>query len=316
MRLYFDSNLYHYICETGEAEAIRRYLRGLGHVVVASEFNLLEAYANPNRRNIPDELRAIVTVASEYTDKPQAWLHTQEVLSEIRRCRPQWIQPIPFTKKARDFLKSHHKKWEEAMKLRMPPQFAVFAYRNDAESGMSATKQLQKELRSSALKGSSNWSLGQLRGSALQSIANLDLDDPETFWRIDCLLHWFNAIELRKQASRDYADYLCPFLKQHAFADDSYLTFWTEDVLGEHVTRNRIQGLVNFYQLSFKISHGNAYDQLHAGYLPDVDLLLTADRGFFGVLSKLLDHHKIDGAKPILIERQAPSLLDQIVMLM
>lgn len=315
MRLYFDTNLYHYICQTGEANAIRGHLRQLGHVVMASEFNLLEAYANPNRRNIPDELKAIVTVATEYTEKPQAWLHTREVLSEIRRCRPHWIRPIPFTRKAKDFLKAHHSKWEEAKKLRMPPHFAVSAYRNDAEPGMSATKQFQMELRSSVLKGGPAWSLGQIERGGFQSVANLHLDDPENYWRIDCLLSWFNAIELRTQSSRDYADYLCPYIKEHAFSDRSYLSFWTEDVQKENVILNRIQGLVSYYQLSFKITHGNAYDQLHAGYLLDVDKMLTADRAFFGVLSKLVANHHLGGAQPILVDRQADSFLEQLDLL-
>jgi hypothetical protein len=71
-------------------------------------------------------------------------------------------------------------------------------------------------------------------------------------------------------------------------------------------------GLVNFYQLEHKVTHGNAADQLHAGHWLRDDLLFTADAAFYEVLKKIADTHFPQRPKPVFIDRQAASCVGQV----
>jgi hypothetical protein len=78
------------------------------------------------------------------------------------------------------------------------------------------------------------------------------------------------------------------------------------------VQRNRLTGLIRYYQLRHKITHGNARDQLHANYLLDVDLFFTADRAFHAILVEVVEKHLVGAAHPILLNRSAPSVLTEL----
>src|SRR5260370_119306 len=54
----------------------------------------------------------------------------------------------------------------------------------------------------------------------------VDVNGPEVYWRVASLQVWYNAIEARNPASRDYADWLGPYLREGCFRDDSYPSFW------------------------------------------------------------------------------------------
>jgi hypothetical protein len=136
--------------------------------------------------------------------------------------------------------------------------------------------------------------------------------DPEVFWRVDSLQVWYNAIEDKDPASRDYADWLGTDLRPGCFRDESYLSFWLREVASEAMPLNRLVGLVDFYQLQKKISHGNAADQLHAGYWLRSDLFVTADRAFHEVLTEVRNRHYPERPLPVLAERSAVSFVSQL----
>jgi hypothetical protein len=123
---------------------------------------------------------------------------------------------------------------------------------------------------------------------------------------------WHAAIEGHSPASRDYADRLTPYLKHGAFNDPTYPSFWLEDASIEAMPLNRLTGLVSFYQLEEKITHGNAADQLHANHWLLSDLFFTADKAFFNVLRRIADQHFPDLPKPVFLIRTASSCAEQV----
>ena len=141
----------------------------------------------------------------------------------------------------------------------------------------------------------------------------VSIEDAETFWRVECLLVWFNAVSLRYKASRDYADWLAPYLKDGAFQDPSYKEFWLQDVKSENVPLNRLTGLVGYYQTKRKITHGNAADQIHASHILDADLFVTADTAFHGVLLDVqTNHFPQSHCRIALVERGASSAVAEL----
>ncbi len=138
------------------------------------------------------------------------------------------------------------------------------------------------------------------------------MTDPEIYWRAVGLMAWYFAIEGGGPASRDYADWLSPFLRSGAFREPAYQSFWLRDASAKAMPLNRLTGLVSFYQLQEKITHGNAVDQFHANHWLLSDLFFTADRAFWNVLSKLRELHFPDRPTPILLDRALGSCVEQV----
>jgi hypothetical protein len=64
--------------------------------------------------------------------------------------------------------------------------------------------------------------------------------------------------------------------------------------------------------MNYKITHGNAADQIHAGNLLDVALLFTVDRAYHAVLLEVAERHFPGVARPILVDRHALSALREL----
>ena len=140
----------------------------------------------------------------------------------------------------------------------------------------------------------------------------VELDDPEAAWRVAQALIWDGAINGEDPGMVDYLDWLGPYLKAEAFSDGpSYLKFWIEEVDGQRLPNNRIDGLAGHFQLQRRITHGNSSDIDHAQHLLDVDLFFTADQSFHWVLKQISG--QITGlAEPVLLDRSLPSVAAQL----
>jgi FlaA1/EpsC-like NDP-sugar epimerase len=99
---------------------------------------------------------------------------------------------------------------------------------------------------------------------------------------------------------RDYFDWLSPYVITDSFVWRDYLYFWLRDVDLSKMPLNTITGLAEFYQPQYKVTHGNFLDCIHANYLMNSDILVTADRIFYKVLTHVCENHKVN-ASPMLI---------------
>src|SRR5262249_7343988 len=119
----------------------------------------------------------------------------------------------------------------------------------------------------------------------------------------------------RKPSSRDYLDYLGPYLKKEALRDKwDAASFWLDDVDGARTKLNRAIGLAQHFQVSRKLQASNADDVLHAAYLLEAEVFVTADRrfalvlndvaGFIGLCARIeyiRREEGIDGLKRVLV---------------
>jgi hypothetical protein len=298
------------IGERGEAASIRRYLNRSGHTVLASDFNLLELRSIPDASIMSRDLIALRSVTTTFEEYPLPYRHALEVFSEVRRIRPEWVRATAPQSKIRSFLRRQREAWVEFKAGRLP-RGSIGAYRAAAEPGNAINRQVQKLMRAQSASEGQLCLVTELDGERVLEI-EIDLGDPEINWRVDCLSAWSNAIVGKHPTGRDYADYLGPYLKPTAFVDPTAATdFWLRKVQGRSVPLNRAAGLAHYFQTHHKISHGNSLDALHACYLHDVDVFLTADKAFFTVLEKVakfIEHP----AQVVLIERSSPSTLAQL----
>lgn len=311
VQIYFDTNVYRFVRTTSEVSLMRELLEAHGCVLTASSGNLFETLAIQSAKERRAEIDVLVRVAHQFTRKPISWFHAVELRNELRSRRPSWMRKVLSSqaeKQVRALLLGHSDNWRMACEGQFPPADAYACYSADAEKGILSQRQFQKAIREFRSLNNVSFSLQSPSGR----ISECDTADPEVFWRVDGLMAWYNAIEGKHPSSRDYHDWLAPYIKPGSFRDPSYQSFWLREISGDAMPLNKLVGLVSFYQLSHKITHGNAADQLHAGHWLLEDLFFTADSAFYGVLKQIADVHFTRRRKPVFIDRQALSCVKQV----
>jgi hypothetical protein len=311
MNIYFDTTIYDFIVRKQEEIAVRQFLDHNGLRVRVSSDNIYEMLATPKPDHQLAQIAAVVIIADHYEDRPASWQHAEEVRAEIARCQPGWLRYAPSKKllrKAERFLVEHRNLWHKIKSLQLPSPGAVTIYERDARTGrehvMNFQNQMKEFVRSKEARFTSY--------NGTTPIAQHRKLTAEEFWRDDCMHVWFNALVKKERASRDYADWLSPYLKDEAFLRDSYFTFWLEDVDPARVPKNHVVALTSYYQMHYKLSFGNAGDQIHATHLLDVDLFITADKRFHWILDKIVTNHYPEKQRPILISREESSAVEAL----
>lgn len=309
MRVFFDTNVYSNLYKSGGVEVVRAGLRARRARVVATDVNLFEIYAIPDESSRRGELRALTQLASEYLEYPQSWKQAREVRNEIGRCHPEWLTRFGARASIRSLLERHREHWKEARLGEMPPDWAFRSYLRSAGTGVRHNRRSQKEIRRLRLEDAGRVFLTQVGTGFVGAGA----DDPEVYWRVITLSVWHNALLKQHPASRDYRDWIAPYVKINLLEDRAFARFWMQEVDAAHVPRNRIASLVSFYQTDAQVTPGNAQDQNHACMAIDADRFLTADRPFCTALSAAINGHMPDLPPPVLIERNAGCIADQVL---
>lgn len=310
-RLYFDTNIYRFIRATSETATVARVLTEHDCILTASSGNLFETYAIQSQDDRRQELKVIVALADEYERHPISWLHALELRREIKRLRPKWLRVIVNNRAIRgirDFLQAHQAEWDEAQEGIMPDPDSYAVYRRDFEGGVQRGRNFQKNLRRELPNPELRVTLTTPAVTALP----VDMTDPEVYWRVESLQAWYNAIEHHDPLSRDYDDWLGPYLRPGCFRDPTYHSFWLTEVRNEALPLNRLTSLISFYQLQQKITHGNAEDRFHATHWFASDLFITADRAFHDVLTTTATNHYPNRRLPVLVDRSGNSVAAQL----
>ena len=303
MRLYLDSNIYSYVEESGDATAVREYLRRGGVTVLASEAVLLEAGAIPDRNARLLRLEVIRRVSTSLIHPPFSHRQSIEVRDEIRRCRPGWLRARPDESEIERFLTRALRQWKRLRNdCLFDPGLGMPAYREAAEPAVAEFLGGQRSMRQLLLNSRS---VEFVAGSEEYQPFLAPLDQSERHWRLNSASIWARALE-GSPAMRDYADYLGPYVRLPSEPRD-WMLFWLRDVRPEAMPAGRLHAAVEFLQPTERVTHGNAIDPHHAVHLLDSDLFLTADRSFFSVLRQVHSafHSLFSLALPVLVDRRS-----------
>jgi hypothetical protein len=309
-RVYLDTNIYSYIAATNEAVVVREVLDSTGWIAVASIGHLEETWRIRDESIRIAEVAAITTVAGLYDHPPESFRQAGEVLAEIRRCRPAWLARMPGTSKIPVFLNFHLRMWKEARQnpAYLPP--GLEAHDRDFESGVAQSRDFHKSVRSAVVDANKHREEPILRYVAPDPPSLNELHDSlEVFWRSALMLIWKAALVDRKPASRDYFDWVAPYLGRRQL--DGFADFWIKDVEADLVPRNRLPLIVEYYQGHRKWGHGNPADSQHACQLLDCDAFVTADRAFYDILLAAAAHYP-RAAELVLLDRSAPNVVEQL----
>jgi hypothetical protein len=98
IRLILDTNLWSYVAEGGEAEALEALEDDLGLKVVIPPSMLLEVLATP-REDVRARIVGVIAKPrrSRIHPLPEARLEADEITAVIRRLRPEWVRQLPRT---------------------------------------------------------------------------------------------------------------------------------------------------------------------------------------------------------------------------
>lgn len=310
MQVYLDTNVYKFIAERGEATQVRQFFDSADHSVEASSTNLYELYPNPDEKTRKNEVRTLTTVATNFRAFPDGYEIAQEFLSELRRCRPELLRKQPNTRSIELHLRAYRRNCRNAKPFPGMRPDTYDGYRERFEGGIKGVLSRQRFWRDTFVNmpGArrtvvvSNPDVEQ----AVKAMTEIDL-----WWRQSSRQAWIGALVERDPASRDLYDWASPHLWIPYITIRDADRFWYIDIESERMPIHQAMMFTDYYQRCHRITHGNAYDQLHAAHLLNADVFLTADKAFYNVLHEV--SAQLPGsATPVLVERGADSAAEEI----
>lgn len=309
MKVYFDTNIYSMITEHQNQDDVRNLLAQNSVTLIASGENLIETWAIKSPSIKRREIETLTKVATRFEEYPGSFLDAMELLAEIKRLRTRWCRKIPHgIMKRNEFFSLHREKWILSKQGRMTELSSEKTFYIDKESAIRISREYQKNIRSARTSKNAKLNLVQVKGEIIEAEIELDLDDLEKYWRTSNLTAWFAALVQKNPSSREYLDWLSPFLWMKEI-ENGWNEFWIERVSAENMPRNRLQSLIEYFQLKHKISHGNALDCIHATHSLNVNYFLTADKNFAKVLKEA---QKIINAKDnvVFVKRDKDNIVE------
>lgn len=299
MNVYLDTNVYSYLLETREARQARDYFRKIAATILVSDTVILETARVPKRNERLRRLKTIRTVISVRIDPPTPYREAIEILNEIRRCKPTWLESKPDESMVKKFLRLSRRNWNDFKYNRLPdPAVGLPEYLRDAEPATNTFLAGQRRIRQALLKDDA---LEVRAGSGELQHYLESAGQTERYWRLQSAEVWARSLN-GDAAMRDYKDFLGPYLAG-PIGRKGWRLFWVRDVNGNAMPVGRLRSTIEFYQFAAKISRGNPMDTDHGVHLADCDLLLTCDKEFSKVLN-LVVREGVPGARlgrPILV---------------
>jgi hypothetical protein len=219
------------------------------------------------------------------------YLEAQEVLSELRRCRPAWVRRFisrDDKRNVRHFLNSQRGFWKDAQQ-----DPGVGGERIDAYVRAASTTDPdgQRRVRQAVLQYRRPQHGFRLYSAEPEYREVTKSYGPaEFFWRQSALVEWQAAIAQKVPAVRDLRDWAGPSLTESAFRGRAQMESWYLEADGLRLPITRMKGLVSYYQLQRRITSGNPHDIEHSSHALICDMFLTADKSFYQSLNSARSH--------------------------
>lgn len=305
MDVYFDTNVYSFLYEAREGRAARDYFREISAQILIDDLVMLETARVPERKERLRRLQTVRTVGKVFIEPPTAYREAMEVLGEIRRCRPTWLERNPDEAQVKKLLRLGPRIWRKFKYDRLPdPALALPRYLRDAEPAAQAFLASQRQMRQKYLLEGTAFEF-RVEDSELQQYLE-SRGQSERYWRLSSEIVWAAALN-GETVVGDFNHFLGPYIAPQQIERKDWMSFWFKDVDSTAIPMGRLRSAVEFHQLTAKITHGNDNDVDQGLHLADCDLFLTCDRNFFKVLD-LVVKEGIPGTRlgrPVLVPRLA-----------
>jgi len=211
---------------------------------------------------------------------PEAYQECEELKGEIARCRPHWTLPKKDTARFRrlryDWVRKNGGFWSRARTE--TDRTAIQCASRDFEVLATAIEQ-SREVRASVIRGQTilgKSSLSDIPGSWTTS----DGRKVETeSWRVYAATVWENVLSSDSPFRQWLSCEIDINLLLNYYAQE-YADFWEKDVQASSAPRAWIRAAMFAQQSERKTTDGTPVDAAIAVHLPDVDVIVSADKNF------------------------------------
>jgi len=290
-----DTNLWSYIGDHGEGDALRLLLEQMRFTVLLPPSILLELLRNPHNDSRRRHIAALLAARGRRLAS-EAELCADDFVKMVRRRRPTWMRSIADM----STIDKYHRMW-----TRDVWKFAANSPDESHEwmvAGYDPASEIlagQKQNRQAMLADNFASDYIHLQRSGSPEAAHFHLPgwngQTTDAWRFDIASrYWFDMTTSRGRPGytgmvQTNRDWIGSRLDMRLATSDpaDFTRLWFDEVDAEEVPRDWVRCALAYTQLTMKISHGNARDEQHSAYLTDADIFLTADKRFADALREV-----------------------------
>ena len=295
-RILLDSNVWRYFIDADALPALLSAARHSRHVVAMAPAVLYEAAKTGNVK-VRRRLLSAMTLPHWKRLMPEAYSEAEEIRSEVRRVRPEWIRPRPdmnwFNRVKHDWIRAKGGTWD---RIRACPELL-----DEVDDGITKPSRGAAYLmREDSMSWSPKWRTAPLTKTMSEAAAPMKgwNGTPVEAWRFDALTAFERALQGKHHP---YFDWLGGDidLDMLAFEQVSLRTFWLHDVATVNMRRQWLRWAFQFLQRQYAVSDGTPVDAQIGCYLVDVDLLLSADKTMVTIAKKCNEDAPFDVAESL-----------------
>ncbi len=309
-RVVLDTNLWSYVADASASPDLERMIKARQITVVMPPSTLVEVVqtppAEPRRRII-----AALTAGQRQRLPSEAQSECSELVTEIRRCRPQWIRRFPDTARVASLQGFWTKRiWREAavdsqrlhdyQRGQRPVRDHLLAVQRGHRAEVTRTSANVRPLTALQLAAPPGTPDSVLRGWDGQPVEAWRVASRDVYWHQLAVVGGRAAVTAEDTT---FADWVGAYVDLRALRADptEFTRFWLSDVSLQAMPRNWLRWAVSIAQTQYKVTGGNAADEQHSSYLLDCDLFLSADASFIQVLQDVREDAPFTFARPMLV---------------
>lgn len=310
-RVILDTNLWSYVGDLGQADALRCAIEQAGYTVLLPPSMLIELLRNPHADSRRRHVAAMRGVRGRRMAS-EAELCADDFIRMVRRRRPGWLRAIADMAT----VDKYHRMWTHD--IWRFAETAPEAAHESAMEGYDPTPDLvagQKWNRKAMLADSfaSDYKHLLRSGSPEAAQGYLPGWDGQKVeaWRFDIASrYWFDMTTGRGnprynglvQTNRDWVG---SRVDMRAATSDpvDFTRLWFDEAEVDEVPRDWIRAALAYTQTTMKVGQGNARDEQHGAYLPDADKFLTADKRLVAALHEVRWQAPFKFAEPHVVPR-------------
>lgn len=285
-RVLLDSNIWRYVVDAGAQGALLRAARDRqGSIQVAPAV----VYEALRLRDVPTRNRLIALMTNRRFERlmPEAYSEAMEILEEIGRLRPDWLRAEPdmtfFLRSRNDWSRKMGGFWvrcaespdEEAQRL----QISEGSLLTQAAEGIRGARRQMMEVG-----WKSNPPMDKTLAALPEPVPGWNGEMVEA-WRVES---WAGVTYALSRSGHPYRDWISPFVEvdDGLLRSAAWVEFWMHLVDAQSLPRQWMRWGHSFAQRFRKVTDGSGGDNQLFTYLPQTDLVVTADKAFLDILEE------------------------------
>jgi hypothetical protein len=326
MRVILDTNLWSSIGDEMVTQKFDDLMKSHSLQVLVPPSTLVEVVRIP----VAEARRRIVHALAK---GPRRRLRTEaesesvDLISEIKRTRPQWLRTMPDTARVASLNGFWTKRiWREAIQ----DSTRLHEYQVSRTGKYDYLVARQKEQRHIFLRD--NADLRPLAALIAQMPPEVSGDympgwsgEAVEPWRILFRdVYWHELVEVAGRApvtkeDTTFADWVGAYVDMARLRSNpaDFTRLWLEDVCLQALPRHWVRWAVNILQANHKVTQGNPADEQHSSYLVECDLFLSADARYVSILEAVRADAPFSLAESRLVsgDRSAP-IIDRLASIL